>query len=368
MAADIEVRENQEESNGKERRKVLLFYNPGAGNGMFKINLDKIIERFQKENKIVIPVRADGSVDIVELLSDINKDEFTKIIAAGGDGTINIVVNAMMKTGCILPIAIFPAGTANDYAYYFSIPNNIDGMLDIATGNKYVAADIGRCNNRYFVNVAAIGSVIDVSQKTDKSMKNALGIMAYYLKGLSELRTLKPVQVRITTDKRQFTENIFFMVVLNGNSAGGFRKLGVQSSINDGLFDVIIFKETRFSELPLLALDVLHGRHPDNDNVLYFQTSYIRIESNEKISTDVDGELGEPFPLDIEIVPKRLLVNVSATEQSLLSVAEDFPPEDMKPENAENTAEEEEAASEPEKDTEKEQEETEVSGSASGID
>ncbi|MDD6254460.1 MAG: YegS/Rv2252/BmrU family lipid kinase [Eubacteriales bacterium] len=306
-------------SDKKKRSKVLLFYNPGAGNGMFKTNLDKIIEKFQAVNQVVIPVRADGNISIEDMLNEINTDEYTKIIAAGGDGTINVVVNAMMKTGCNLPIAVFPAGTANDYAHYFNIPTTIDGMLDIACGNKYVSADIGKCNEKYFVNVAAIGSVIDVSQKTDKSMKNALGIMAYYLKGLSELRTLKPVKVTITTDEMKLTENIFFMVVLNGNSAGGFRKLGAESSINDGLFDVIIFKEARFSELPILALDVLNGRHPDNSNVIYFQTSHIRIESDESISTDVDGELGEPFPLDIQIVPHKLLVNVSAKEQLLLA-------------------------------------------------
>lgn len=319
MESDFIIKETPAKEKGKKRKKVLLFYNPGAGNGMFKANLDRIIERFQAVDQVVIPVRADDNVNIEEFLTEINIEEYSKIIAAGGDGTINVVVNAMMKTGCRLPIAVFPAGTANDYAHYFGIPTTIDGMLDIAVGDHYVAADIGRCNQRYFVNVAAIGSVIDVSQKTDKNMKNALGIMAYYLKGLSELRTLKPVKVKITTDKEELNENIFFMVVLNGNSAGGFRKLGVESSINDGMFDVIIFKETRFAELPMLGLDVLQGRHPENDNVIYFQTSHLKIESDEPISTDVDGELGEPFPLDIEIVPKQLLVNVSAREQMLLS-------------------------------------------------
>lgn len=320
MATDDNVKNTfaVEEKHGR-RKKCLLFYNPRSGNGMFKNNLDKIVERFQAIGQVVIPVRADGNIHIEDMLRQINQDEYTKIIAAGGDGTINIVVNAMMETGCELPIAVFPAGTANDYAHYFHIPTDIDGMLDIASEDNYVRADIGRCNDKYFVNVAAIGSVIDVSQKTDTSMKNALGLLAYYIKGLSELRTLRPVEVTITTDKRKFTENIFFMVVLNGNSAGGFRKLGVESSINDGLFDVIIFKEMKRTDLPIVGLDVLQGKHPNNNNVQYFQTNHIKIESNEDISTDVDGELGEPIPLDIEILPKRISVNVSAIEKDFLS-------------------------------------------------
>ena len=317
------VPERQGDRRPVRRKKVLLFYNPRSGDGMFKNNLDKIVDHFQENQQIVIPVRADDNTDIADILMTMNQEEYSRIIAAGGDGTINIVVNAMMKTGCDLPIAIFPAGTANDYAHYFNIPTDLDGMLEIATQDYYVTADIGRCNQRYFVNVAAIGSVIDVSQKTDSSMKNALGIFAYYLKGLSELRALKPVRVTITADDRSFSESIFFMVVLNGTSAGGFRKLGVNSAVNDGVFDVIIFRETKFAELPLLVFDVLQGKHPDNDHVLYFQTSRIRIDSEEQISTDVDGEIGEPLPLDIQIVPKRIRIHVSSMEQVILEQDED---------------------------------------------
>ena len=82
--------------------------------------------------------------------------------------------------------------------------------------------------------------------------------------GLSEVKSLKPVEFTITSPQINFTGDIFFMVVMNGNSAGGFRRLGVQSSINDGLLDVIIFKEMNFMELLPLAINVLQGRHDEN--------------------------------------------------------------------------------------------------------
>ena len=81
---------------------------------------------------IVVPLRADGSVSIESFLSGLNEAQYRKIIAAGGDGTINIVVNAMMKNDLHVPLALFPAGTANDFAHYFDIPTDIDGMLSIA--------------------------------------------------------------------------------------------------------------------------------------------------------------------------------------------------------------------------------------------
>ena len=299
------------------KNKVLLIYNPKSGSGMFQSKLDKIVAKFQSRGMIVVPLRADGSVSIESFLSGLNEAQYRKIIAAGGDGTINIVVNAMMKNDLHVPLALFPAGTANDFAHYFDIPTDIDGMLSIALEDNYMDADLGKCNDRYFVNVAAIGPVIDVSQKTDATMKNALGIVAYYLRGLSEVKSLKPVEFTITSPQINFTGDIFFMVVMNGNSAGGFRRLGVQSSINDGLLDVIIFKEMNFMELLPLAINVLQGRHDENKNVIYFQTPSLRIESPADMSTDVDGERGEPLPLDIEIVPRRLKINTRRSKETV---------------------------------------------------
>ena len=299
------------------KNKVLLIYNPKSGSGMFQSNLDKIVAKFQSRGMIVVPLRADGSVSIESFLSGLNEAQYRKIIAAGGDGTINIVINAMMKNDLHVPLALFPAGTANDFAHYFDIPTDIDGMLSIALEDNYMDADLGKCNDRYFVNVAAIGPVIDVSQKTDATMKNALGIVAYYLRGLFEVKSLKPVEFTITSPQINFTGDIFFMVVMNGNSAGGFRRLGVQSSINDGLLDVIIFKEMNFMELLPLAINVLQGRHDENKNVIYFQTPSLRIESPADMSTDVDGERGEPLPLDIEIVPRRLKINTRRSKETV---------------------------------------------------
>ena len=294
---------------GDMNNRVLLVYNPSAGNGMFKNNLDKIISKFQAKGMLVQPVRIDENIQINDIIKN-SKLSYKKIIAAGGDGTINSVVNALIANDKDIPLAVFPAGTANDFAHYFGIPTDINGMIDIALEDNYVTADVGEYNDRYFVNVAAIGSVIDVSQKTETSVKNVLGIMAYYLKALTELHSLKPVKVDIHTPDMKLSEEIFFMVVLNGSSAGGFRKLGIHSSINDGVLDVIIFKEMPMIEIPMLIFDVLHGKHENSDRVIYFQTKKIHIESEEQISTDIDGETGEPLPLDIEIVDKRVRVNV----------------------------------------------------------
>ena len=165
---------------------------------MFKSNLDSIIERYQKEGYLVVPIRAAHGHAINDYLAELDKDayreEYYQIIATGGDGTINICVNAMIRNNIDLPLAIMPAGTANDFAYYFDIPNDIDKMLDIALSGNYTYADVGKVNDRHFINVAAIGQVVDVSQKTDPALKNTIGsdgLLSEGTFGSTEFKTCK---------------------------------------------------------------------------------------------------------------------------------------------------------------------------------
>lgn len=292
-----------------KKNKVLLFYNPRAGNGLFGMNLDSIIEKFQKKKLFVIPVRSDRRGILNEVFKELNPKEFKKIIVAGGDGTINLVVNAMLTHHIDLPLAVFPAGTANDFAYYFDLPGDIDGMIKIALEENYTYADVGKANHTYFINVAAMGFLVDVSQKTDPDVKNTLGVISYYLKGVSEIPNIRPITVSITSEEYTSEDKIYFMLVMNGRSAGGFKRIAPSADINDGLLDVMLFKELPILELAPLLIKVMTGQHQDNRNVVSFQTRKLHIEADQEVNTDIDGEKGDGFPLDIEILPKRLRIN-----------------------------------------------------------
>ncbi|MCR5482635.1 MAG: YegS/Rv2252/BmrU family lipid kinase [Clostridia bacterium] len=289
-------------------KKVLLFYNPHSGNGLFKNNLDLIIDRYQQLGMAVVPVRAGHGERIKTVLSAIKQEDYYQIIAAGGDGTINICVNAMINAGIDLPLAIFPAGTANDFAYYFDLPHEIDDMIDIAQGEKYTYADVGVVNGRYFINVAAMGMLVDVSQKTDPNLKNTLGVLSYYLKGLTEVPKLTPLPIKLITPDAVYEEKMYFMLVMNGRSAGGFKRISPTGEINDGMLDVMLFKEMPLIDFGPLLLSVMQGNHQENKNVLFFRTNDLKLESPVDISTDIDGEKGEKFPLHFTVLPKKLKI------------------------------------------------------------
>lgn len=291
--------------------KILLIYNPNAGNGMFKSNLDLIMERFQARGSLVIAIRGASPERLDRIFANVKEEGIHKVIAAGGDGTINQVVNAMLRNGVDLPLAIFPAGTANDFAYYFDVPHDIEGMISVALGDKYTYADVGRANDKYFINVAAMGFLVDVSQRTDPNIKNTLGVISYYLKGVTEIPNLRPIRVKVESDELSLEEKIYFMLVMNGRSAGGFKRIAPAAEINDGLLDVMMFREMPIMDLPPLLFGVLTGEHADNKNVIFFQTKKLRIEADQAVGTDVDGEKGPDLPLSIEIIPKRLRINTN---------------------------------------------------------
>ena len=288
--------------------KVLLIYNPNSGNRTFKNYLDIIPEKFQEKDQLVTLWRINDCCDLPALFRQIDRTEYDKVLIAGGDGTIHQVVNFLMANGFNLPIGIYPAGTANDFAYNFDLPSDIEAMTEIYTGSSCLYSDVGMANGEYFINVASLGCLTDVSQKTDPKVKTSFGIFSYYLKGLEEFQKLKTIKVRVKSEDYIFEDEIYFMLVMNGKSAGGFKKVSPQSEISDGMLEVIIFKKCPVLELMNVLTKILRGEHTKKRNVLYFRTSKLTVECEDETGTDLDGERGVSFPLEIEVVPKRLKI------------------------------------------------------------
>ena len=292
-------------------KRLLFIYNPNAGNGVIKSHLDEIIGAFAEEGMIVIPYRLGGSMDLDRMFTELHIRDFHKIIAAGGDGTVNLVVSAMIRNDIQIPLAIFPTGTANDLAGSLGIPQGIEEMIGAALTDNYIKADVGKAGDRYFINVLAIGMLVDVSQRTDPLIKNTLGLGAYYLRSLAEIPFARASRIKITCKERVLDEKMSAVLVMNGRAAGGFKEVAPMSEVGDGLLDVLVVRKLILPTMLPALLSVLTGHHTKDKRFEYFRTDRLRIESfeGEQISTDLDGERGDPLPLDIEVLPGRLLLN-----------------------------------------------------------
>jgi YegS/Rv2252/BmrU family lipid kinase len=290
--------------------KVLLFYNPHAGNGVIVNNLDRIIAAFQRKRKVLIPVRIDRGISLDNVFAEFGKEGFSKVIAAGGDGTVHTVVGSMIKYGVDIPLALLPAGTANDLAHYFNIPTSFKDMLKIAASDNCVKMDVGLANGRPFVNVLAAGALVDASQKTDPMAKNALGLVAYYLQALSDLSKIRPIPIKVTLPDEVIETDMNAILIFNGRGAGGFKTVAPNSVINDGMIEVMLVHNVPFMNWGPLAISLLTGQHDSNKYISFYSATSVRIESEEDIMTDLDGEKGVPMPVDVSILPNRVRVCV----------------------------------------------------------
>lgn len=288
-------------------KKVKFIYNPHAGDNYIIDKLDDVIEIHQRHGYIIVPARLDDHLDMAIALEDI-RDNYHHILIAGGDGTVDILINYMMNNGIDLPIGILPMGTANDYAKYIGIPKDISRALEMMFKTEPKRMDIGKINDKYFLNVASTGLLTDVSQKTHSELKNAIGKLAYYIKGIEQIPSFRKIPVKIRSSDGDFEGDMYALLVFNGRTAGNL-DLAYKSKADDGLLDVIIIKANLKELVPLLG-KLLRGDHlEDPVGLMYFQTKEIYIETtDELIVSDIDGERGPDFPLHIQCIPEGIQV------------------------------------------------------------
>ncbi|WP_055666852.1 YegS/Rv2252/BmrU family lipid kinase [Desnuesiella massiliensis] len=282
-------------------KKVKFIYNPFSGENAIISDIDTVIKTHQKEGYIVVPHRISFDIEIDRAFEDID-DTYSYVIVAGGDGTVDTVVNYMKQNDIDLPLAILPVGTANDFAKFIGMPQDVEEACYQILRSEPKDIDIGRINDKYFINVASAGLFTDVSQKTDVNLKNTIGKLAYYLKGLEQLPNFRKLKIKIDSKEMNFDGEMYLMLVFNGQTAGNF-KLAYKASAEDGMLDVILIKAVMLKDLIGLFIRILKGEHLDDQTgLIYFKSDNIHIECCEDIVTDIDGERGPDFPLNIQCI------------------------------------------------------------------
>ena len=289
-------------------KKIKLIYNSGAGQSKFIYFLDTIIEQLMEHGADVSIFRANENLDLEEYLKNSDEEGLYGILVAGGDGTINKIVNIMMKYNIKTPLGIMPAGTSNDFAKHINMPVNFSECIDKFFDNNVQEIDIGKVNDNYFINVCSAGLFTNSSQKADMNLKKAVGKLSYFITGAEELFKFKPFSVKIETDTDIFIEKINLFLVFNGSSVGGMDQLTFNSSVQDGLLDVAIIKNCNLQETGVLLAKIFGGHNLDDPNIIYLKEKNIKITKleGECDRPDVDGDEGPDFPLEINCIEKGL--------------------------------------------------------------
>ncbi len=286
-------------------KKFILVYNPVSGDALFKYQLDDIIEKFLAKDCVIIPFRTtrDNIRSLTYLLHTLRLEG---VIISGGDGTVHTIINAMLKAGVDLPVGIIPSGTSNDFASYAGLGQDMERYIDTIARGFTIPIDIGQVNDKYFLNVASAGLLTSVAHRVDSALKNTLGKIAYYLKGLGELPNFRSLKMSIRADDRFIEEDVFLFLILNSGTAGSISNI-IPAKFDDGRLDVLIVKQCSIPELMTLFVGLLTSKDlTQHRSVIYLQAQHIYIQCTEEVESDVDGELGPKLPLEVQALPGKL--------------------------------------------------------------
>lgn len=276
------------------KKKLLFIYNPCAGKGIIRNKLSYIIETFINAEYEVTIYATRKKNDATQIVRE-QANEYDLIACSGGDGTLNEVTIGLIQAKKRPPCGYIPAGTTNDMATSLHIPKNMIKAAEVVVNGVPFPYDLGSINEDYFIYIAAFGAFTDVSYATSQSVKNVLGRLAYFLEGVKRIPSLKSYHYKVSFDDQVIEDDFIFGMVSNSNSVGGFRGLGRDVSLNDGLFEVTLVR-TPHNPMDLqMIINALLTQDKKSKFVYSFHTSEIHLLSDEMVPWTVDGEFGGNF-------------------------------------------------------------------------
>lgn len=297
-----------------KRKKARLIYNPTSGQEIMKKNVAEVLdvlESFGYETSAFQTTPAKDSAK--NEATRAAKANFDLLIAAGGDGTISEVVNGIAPLKHRPKMAIIPTGTTNDYARALKVPrgNPVEAAKLIGK-NQTILMDIGLAKTKkngrdfqsYFINIAAAGTLTELTYSVPSQLKTTFGYLAYVVKGAELLPQVKFRPVRVKHDKGVFEGKVSMIFVALTNSIGGFEQIVPDAKLDDGDFALLMVKTGNLFEiLHLLRLVLDGGKHIDSKKVEYIKTKKLTIEpmegNSDRLLLNLDGEYGGDAPVEV---------------------------------------------------------------------
>ncbi|MGD6817971.1 diacylglycerol kinase [Metabacillus sp. 84] len=301
-------------------KRARIIYNPTSGREAFKRHLPEVLAKFENagyETSCHATTCEGDATDAAKLAAERG---FDLIVAAGGDGTVNEVVNGIARFDKRPQLGIIPVGTTNDFARAIALPlNDVLAAADMLVSGVAVPIDIGRVNDGFFINIAGGGKLTELTYEVPSKLKTMLGQLAYYLKGMEMLPSIRPTEVEIEYDGKLFQGEVMLFLCSLTNSVGGFEKLAPDSKLNDGLFDLLILKKANLAEFVRVASLALRGEHMNDEHVIYTKASRVKVTTKDKMQLNLDGEYGGLLPAEFENLYRHLDIVMSKEKADEMS-------------------------------------------------
>ena len=294
-------------------QKYMVIYNPSSGreaasNKAFS-SLKHVIEKTDAEVTFFATKKKN---DALEAATKACNEKYDLIIACGGDGTVHEVVNGIMRSENKTKFAILPAGTSNDFAEQLSIPSSAEEFSSLLLNPKFEPIDVGFLGNTYFINVVCGGAFTNIPHSVNIDAKTIFGKYAYYFQAALEIpgQVEKSYSMKYTIDQTEYKIDTVLFIVSNTAGAGGFKHLSPSAKYNDGYLDIMIVEKSSAADLFQIFTGVFNGSHVNHPKVHYYQAKDIKIECEQDLILDIDGELGSKTPINISSMHRPLEILV----------------------------------------------------------
>lgn len=286
--------------------KPCIICNPKAGGVEDRDLIGKQLARFESATICF----TEGGGDAKRLANEAARNGCEFVIAAGGDGTLNEVINGIAPFVDKLQVGLIPLGTGNDFARMLAMPKSVEDCIDVLKAGAIKPTDLVRVTSdqvRYFVNVSAGGFSGTVGEKLTPEIKQTWGPLAY-LRGAAEaLPELRAYHTELVLDDAAtLSLDLYNAVIANGRYVAGGTLIAPDASIDDGLLDIVLIPQNDAASLAVLIAQILLGNHLTSENLVFRRAAKISIKSTPGMWFNVDGEVVGNEPAQFEVLPRAL--------------------------------------------------------------
>lgn len=292
-------------------KDLLFVYNPNSGQQIITDYISWIVDFLSAKGYLVTSYATQQAGDARRLVEELGY-KFDRIMVSGGDGTLDEVISGALKAGISPSFSYLPTGSTNDFARSLEIPLDIKDATELAISDSTKEIDIGKIDDKYFVYVAAFGTISDVSFNTDQDLKNIFGRSAYVFEGLRKALPLQSMDANhaiIDFDDEEIEGDFVHFMVTNSYSVGGFTNIISENvGLDDGIFELTMVKKPNsLSDLNKIVSALTNRK--ENEMVILRQASSFRIRTDKEIAWSLDGDYGgSSKDAKIEILKKRICI------------------------------------------------------------
>ncbi len=298
-----------------------LIVNPEAANGAVGKNWPRVRDFLQAEGAKFEAVFTEEPGHATQLARQALDDGYRTIVAVGGDGTVNEVINGLVVEGSVDPevaLGLIPCGTGSDFARVLDIPRDYMEACRQLLRSEPRPADLGRITclregrevERYFINAAGLGFDGEVADLVNRFPKVLGGTITYLACLFISLVTYRNKNVELSFDGQPVRGRLNSVIVCNGRYFGGGMFIAPGASLDDGLFYVVILGNLNKLEVVMNVPRVYKGTHLTHPKVSHFSAKEIHIEAQERMFLQAEGELVGEAPATFQVIPRALKVLV----------------------------------------------------------